>query len=344
MADSEIDLEILAFGAHLESSFGYTMDEVKALAANVTEIHAPSSGDSPLAMLKQSAGIISAFSDHWTSNLEEVDWVIALGDRFEMFAAVQSAFAFGLRIAHFHGGETTEGALDNAYRHSISHMSDIHFTSHDTHSKRLASILGTTEGIHTVGSMSLDNLDEVPSMDKESFQTAYGLDLNKPTAIVTLHPVTKAPAEHDIALKSLCTLIKENIDIQFLITLPNIDPGHSTLRDALLRTSRDHEHVFALDSLGKEGYFSAMKNALMLIGNSSSALIESASFGIYAINMGSRQSGRTANPNVVDCGVFYTDLRSAFMQVKDSPTYSGPNEFNNPRGAARESLEILMER
>lgn len=344
LSNSDIDLEILAFGTHLEEEYGHTIDEVKASGALVKEIHAPYAGDSAQGILKHSAGIISAFSDYWATHHDEIDWVITLGDRYEMFAAVQSAFAYGLRIAHFHGGETSKGALDNAYRHSISHMADIHFTSHEAHSKRLEQMMGSFEDIHTVGSLSLDGIDEEPYMDISSFHTRFGVDLSNPTALVTFHPVTKAPEENEKSLKSLCSLIEQTNDIQFLITLPNVDPGHSGIRKALRDVSQKNEHVFALESLGKNGYFSAMKQALMLIGNSSSALIESASFGIYAINMGSRQEGRTANPNVIDCGIAYDDLLSAFERARQSNGYDGPNEFYNPEGAAKASLKILLQR
>jgi GDP/UDP-N,N'-diacetylbacillosamine 2-epimerase (hydrolysing) len=337
--DADVDLRIIAFGSHIIQNSIRELDQWRA-SVDIIALDIPDHGDDVSAMLQHSVETISRFDSILKAQELDSTIVISLGDRFEMFAAVQAWFAHGIPIAHLHGGETTLGAVDEVYRHCISHMSDVHLTTHPDHSERLRAMLGDAD-IHTIGSLSLDGSKGMELMSDEDFELRFGIDIRKKPVLITFHPVTKAQGETSAGLESLIGFMRRHQEETFLITMPNIDPGNQSIRRGFLAAGEESEHIQVVESLGKEGYFKAMSSCKMVIGNSSSALLETASFGIYAINMGSRQLGRTSNPNVKHVPCRLEDIEKAYVEIMRNPKYDGGNEFYNPDGAAQAALRIL---
>ncbi len=295
-------------------------------------------GDSPEAISTAVGLTATKFSSLWARWAPQLDLVLCLGDRYEMFAAVAAALPFGMRIGHFHGGETTLGAIDNAYRHSLTLMAQLHFVSTEGHATRVRQVLGeavATAQVHNVGALSLSNLRSLKLLSVEQFQQRFGIDLSQPTALVTFHPETVAFSQTAHHVAELVAALEE-LPEQVLITMPNADTLGSVVRAALAAFVERHpERAVAVESLGTLGYFSAMRHCAYLLGNTSSGLIEAASLGRYVLNLGDRQAGREAGPNVVPVPLERAAIVAAAAQIRHRPPYAGPNPYGDGSAADR---------
>ena len=264
---------------------------------------------------------------------ENFSAVFALGDRYEMFAAVASTVPYGLPVFHFHGGELTFGAMDNIFRHAITCMSAQHFTSHKEYSDRIFRIVnGNLEqesgNIHTIGALALDNLKEINLLNKQEFTEKFGIDMSQPTVLFTLHPQTKGIGEGVDYLYSVLDALEE-IEEQVIITLPNADTHGSVFRKAMLEFAARFDRIFCAEALGLIGYYSAMTHSKYVIGNSSSGIIEAASFGRYVIDIGDRQKGRVHGGNVFNCGFDKVKILELVEKVKYLENFEGENIYGN---------------
>jgi GDP/UDP-N,N'-diacetylbacillosamine 2-epimerase (hydrolysing) len=241
------------------------------------------------------------FADFWNHHHNQLDVVFSLGDRFEMAAAVAAAVPYGIPIAHLHGGETTFGAIDNIYRHSISLASTFHFVATDSFVNRIQNILDIpSKHVYNIGSLSLENLDNLPLLTQEEFIEKWNIDLNEDCILVTVHPETVAFDENEQYCaeisKALRLLAK---DYQIIITMPNADTSGIIYRDSFEALGKEFDSVKIIENFGTQSYFTCMKYAKLLIGNTSSGIVEAASFGKYVLNIGDRQKGRLAGENVI---------------------------------------------
>jgi GDP/UDP-N,N'-diacetylbacillosamine 2-epimerase (hydrolysing) len=304
--EKEIEFSLIVFGTHLSHEHGYTIYEIEKEGFPIEEkIETVISGDTPDKIAQSYALTCLKFADFWDRKNKQFDVVLALGDRYEMAAAVTSSIPFRIKIAHFHGGETTLGAIDNIYRHSISLASSLHFVSCEKHAERLKYILADEESagfynIHNVGSLSLQNINEIALLNETEFYEKWKVKINRETLLVTVHPETFSYEENDYFCQQLSTAIQElSLLFSCLITMPNSDTLGSIYRTEFKRLSDVTPNIFCIENLGTQSYFSAIALCGLVLGNSSSGLIEVASFGRYAINIGNRQKGRVANKNVI---------------------------------------------
>jgi UDP-hydrolysing UDP-N-acetyl-D-glucosamine 2-epimerase len=226
------------------------------------------------------------------------DFLILVGDRYETTAAALAAVICHVPIVHLHGGEETVGSLDNLFRHAITKMSHLHLVSHYIHANRIIQMGEAPESVHIVGAPGLDNLFRSDLPDKDTLETLIGIKLEPPVVIVTLHPVTINPKETTQVLNSLISAMSA-FEATYIITLPNSDSGNDEIRTAFQLLALKRKNVVILEALGEQAYFSLMSLSDLMVGNSSSGLIEAGAYQLPVIDIGSRQQGRVRGQNVI---------------------------------------------
>jgi GDP/UDP-N,N'-diacetylbacillosamine 2-epimerase (hydrolysing) len=298
----DIDWGLIVFGTHLSKFHGYTVIEIENDGYPIKKrIESLLLGDTPNAIANSYALTAAKFADYWGEGDSNFDLVFVLGDRFEMAAGVVSGIPYGVKFAHIHGGETTQGAIDNIYRHSISLASSIHFVSATPFEQRLLHMLGDTETqIYNVGSLSLENLEQIDLLDLPTFKEKWGIDLEIPTILVTVHPETVEFKKNE---EYCCEIIRAlqvlASTCQIVVTMPNADTFGSIYRTAFLSLAKEKLNIYIIENFGTQSYFTCMKYTCLLIGNTSSGIIEAASFKKYVLNIGDRQKGRLTGDNVI---------------------------------------------
>jgi GDP/UDP-N,N'-diacetylbacillosamine 2-epimerase (hydrolysing) len=298
--DSYFQLEIIAFGTHLSKTHGYTLSHIENDGyQTIHEIPSLGADDSTKGIAQSYGNTVIKFAEFWQSNT--FDLVFCLGDRFEMSAAVQASIPFGVALVHIHGGETTLGAIDNIYRHQITLASKIHFVSTTDYKAKVKQLIGRSQHIYDVGALSLDNIGNFQPLEKVSFLKTFQIK-NEDYALVTFHPETVAvDSNRTYAMHMRNALAQLSEKLNIVVTMPNADTLGSVYREQLHELKKEHpDQILLVENFGKVNYFSAMHYAKLLIGNTSSGIIEAASFHKYVINVGSRQKGRAHGENVFD--------------------------------------------
>ena len=328
--DQDVELSIIAFGTHCSKNHGYTVTNIKQDGFLVyAEIDNLTEDDSPLGITKSYSKTIDLFADFWNQN-NFYDWVFCLGDRFEMAAAVNAGIPFGVKFAHIHGGETTLGAIDNVYRHQITMASKMHFPTLPIFKERIKNIIGHEDDsiIKVTGSLSLDNLETLDLLSKEDFYIRWNIDLDVPTILITIHPETvDYESNETFANESIQALIELQKNYQLVITMPNADTAGSIFRDAFIKFGENYpEKVKLIENFGTQSYFTCMKYAKLLLGNTSSGILEAASFNKYVINLGNRQKGRFCKENVLHVSFNSGAIIKAINEINDRP-YKGGNPY-----------------
>lgn len=325
--DSNISLCIIAFGMHLQHSQGYTLSLIESdNYENILAIGEMPEGDQVYDIAKGYAEILRDFTDFW--HTQKFDLVLALGDRWEMSAAVQASIPFQVKIAHIHGGETTLGAIDNIYRHQITIVSRLHFTSNEEFSSRVEQITGSKEGVFTVGSISLDGLEKIKLPKWSKIQSQFQIPFLE-FVLVTIHPETVLIDNNkEYALLAYHFLKKLAETKNVLITMSNSDALGSLFNQQFNRLQNEFpEKVKLVKALGKLNYFKAMQQCLFMVGNTSSGIIEAASFNKWVLNIGERQSGRLRSDNVIDVPFDLERINTAIKKLERLSTYTGVNKY-----------------
>jgi GDP/UDP-N,N'-diacetylbacillosamine 2-epimerase (hydrolysing) len=281
------------------------------------------------------------FAEFWKEHT--FDWVLCLGDRFEMFAAVMAGLSIGVKFAHIHGGETTLGAIDNVFRHSITLASRLHFVATTAFADRVKSLLDTQTGdIVVTGALSLDNLSDISLLDTTAFKEKWNIDLTIPSILLTIHPETADAAQNGAHIKEIEALLPELQErYQLIITMPNADTNGSLFRAAFQSLgSKYPDRIKLIENFGTQSYFSCMQHAKLLLGNTSSGIIEAASFNKYVINLGDRQKGRLAGNNVLHVPINKTAILAALTEIEQSGDVKVDNVYYNG-GAVKKIVNKL---
>ena len=333
--ENTVELEIIAFGTHLSKFHGYTLSNIKNKYKGI--VHQISSlivNDNEVSIASAYGLTLLKFADFW--NINKYDLVFCLGDRYEMSAAVQAGIPFGVKFAHIHGGETTLGATDNIYRHQISLASSFHFTSTSKFKSRVAELIESDQNIFNVGSLSISDIKNFAPIIKEEFLDKFKID-NKPYCLITFHPETNAFEENKVfAIEMKNALIELSNQLNLVITMPNADTMGSVYREQLLLLKEEkRENVFLIENFGKENYFSAMHYSSFLLGNTSSGIIEAASFNKYVVNVGNRQKGRAQSKNIVNSAFNNIDILNAIDTCIQRGEYKGENIYYKEHTAKR---------
>ena len=339
--DDEISYGLLVSGTHFSRVHGFTVEEIESDGHPIwARLPLNLAGDGAFDIATAAAEASTRFAEAYAA-LSNLDLLIALGDRYEMFGAVAAAVPFNLPVAHLHGGETTQGAIDDKYRHAITMLADVHFTATADYRARVVAMTGS-EWVYHVGALALDGIEDLELPTTRQLMDRFGLDFLQPTVLVTFHPETVAygkNTQHATILVETLTILSERY--QIVLSLPNADTASNELRTELTALADKNPRVYAIEHFGKLNYFAAMREARFLLGNSSSAIIEAPSLQRYAINLGRRQVGRVRSANIIDAAV---DRLSIFAAVTDIErrgfTYMGDNVYYKNGRAG----EIIVDR
>ena len=268
------------------------------------------------------------------------DLLVVLGDRFDMYPAAVAALPLAIPVAHIHGGELTEGAMDDALRHSMTKLSHLHFVASPEYATRVRQ-LGEEEWRITVsGSPGLDNLSSTPLLDREEMAAQFGLRLDRPFLLVTFHPVT---LEFDQTDRYACELMAAlgAAGLPVVFTQPNADTHWRSICARIDEFRRDHQAAEVVDTLGTQGYFSLMALAAAMVGNSSSGLIEAPSFELPVVNVGTRQGGRLRAANVIDVGYQRHEISEGLSRALDPVFRQSLAGLANPYGDGHAAERIV---
>lgn len=296
--DPAFDLRIIAGAAHVSQEFGRTIVLIEWDGFEVAaEVDMFAGSDTPEAIAK-SSGLGTVEFARVYAKLRP-DLLLVLGDRYEMHAAVVAAVPFALPVAHIHGGESTEGAADDLYRHAITKMSHLHFVAAEPFAKRLVQMGEEPWRVTVSGAPGLDNLGTVARLDRGALEARVGASLEPPVLLVTFHPETGAGADPDQQIGELLGAL-EVVSGTVVVTAPNADLNRGAVLDRVKAFAATRPSTSFIDTLGTDAYFSMLALADVMVGNSSSGIIEAPSFALPVVNIGDRQAGRLRAPNVID--------------------------------------------
>lgn len=297
--NSYLRTELIVTGTHLLNEYGNTVDEIEKTGIGIDErICIPLKSRSGVDISNNQAIILRSFSELFYS--KNYAGIVILGDRYEMLAVAIAASNVRIPIFHLSGGDTTEGAIDEWIRHSITKMSYMHFTTNSDSFRRVIQMGENPKRVFNVGSTSIDNILKLPLLEKREILSSLGLKDCK-YSVCTYHPVTMNYENVDDDINEFLRAIDYYKDIQFIVTKSNADQGGAHINELLDKAEclRDNMYVFA--SLGAERYLSLIKNAEFVLGNSSSGIVEAPAFGIPTVNIGDRQRGRLQSESIINC-------------------------------------------
>lgn len=329
-ADSDMELQIVATGMHLSPEFGLTYKEIEQDGFHITDRNEMLlSSDTPNGITKSIGLGIIGFADIFTRI--KPDMVLLLGDRYETLAAAVAAMMHRIPIAHIHGGELTLGAFDDAIRHSITKMAALHFTSTKEYRKRVIQLGEQPERVFFVGALGVENIKTQQLLSKEELERSIGFSLEKPYVIVTFHPVTLENNTAGEQFEKLLYALDSFKEYNVIFTKANSDTDGRIINQKIDEyVSRNEESTIAFTSLGMVRYLSALKYCEMVIGNSSSGIVEAPSFKIPTVNIGDRQLGRVRAASVIDCGNSAEDIVMAVNKAKILKEGNKMADITNP--------------
>ena len=299
--DESIELKLVVTGSHLSGLFGNTQDEIICDGFNeYIKVPIPLTDDSKVGMAISTGVAITKFAELFSGYIP--DMLIVLGDRYEIFAAVSAAHLLGIPVAHISGGDVTEGAVDDAIRHCLTKMSHLHFPGCEQSAKRIIQMGEQPDRVFNVGEPGVENCLKMVLLERNNLAKTLCFDgILKEYSVVTFHPVTM---ENDTAEKQVYELIKAMDcfdDMHYIITMANADAGGRKINEIWIKESKKRANWLVVTSLGAMKYLSAVKYAKLVIGNSSSGIIEAPSMGVPTINIGDRQKGRMMADSVISC-------------------------------------------
>jgi GDP/UDP-N,N'-diacetylbacillosamine 2-epimerase (hydrolysing) len=298
--DADLNLQIIATGMHLSPEFGLTYKAIEADGFEIArKVEMLTSSDTPLGIAKSMGLGMIGFAD--ALNELNPDLMVVLGDRFEIFAAVATALVARIPVAHLHGGETTEGAFDEAFRHSITKMSHLHFVAADEYKQRVIQLGEQPEHVFLVGGLGIDNIKRLKLLGRNSLEADLGFKFGKKNLLITFHPVTLENSSAVTQMEALLAALVQLEDTQLIFTMPNADTDGRTLIKMVEQFASQHANAHAFTSLGQLRYLSCIAQVDGVVGNSSSGLAEVPSFKKGTINIGDRQRGRLQATSIINC-------------------------------------------
>ncbi|ARS36175.1 UDP-N-acetylglucosamine 2-epimerase [Pontibacter actiniarum] len=339
--DPDVDLQICVTGMHLSPEFGLTYKQIEQDGFQIDKkVEILLSSDTSVGVSKSiGLGVIS-FSEAF--NELKPDLILLLGDRFEAFAAATAAMIGKIPVAHCHGGEATEGLIDEPIRHSITKMSHIHFTSTEEYRKRVIQLGEQPQNVHSVGALGIENINKLALLSRTKFEESIGFRLGDKNVLVTFHPVTleNATAEHQFT--ELLEALDDLKATKIIFTKPNADTDGRVIINLIDQyTKKNPEKSIAFVSLGQLRYLSALQFMDAVIGNSSSGLIEVPSFKTATIDIGDRQRGRIKADSVISCEPNSNSIKNAIEEAFSDSFQERLLHVKNPYGEKDSSKEIV---
>jgi UDP-N-acetylglucosamine 2-epimerase (non-hydrolysing)/GDP/UDP-N,N'-diacetylbacillosamine 2-epimerase (hydrolysing) len=339
VTDRALELLLYVTGTHLSPEFGRTVALIEQDGFSIGErVDVILSSDTPEAVAKSMGLGTIGFAQIFAKR--RPDCLVVLGDRFEMHAAALAALPFKIPVAHIHGGEATEGAIDDALRHSITKLSHVHFASTEVYRQRIIHLGEEPWRVTVSGALSLDNLARANVFPLEELERRIGRSLRPAPLLVTFHPTT---LEYEATEWQVMQLIGalEQIDKPIVITAPNADTGGRTIRQHLAAFVQRSPKAVLVENLGTPAYFGMMTIAAAMVGNSSSGILEAMSFRLPVVNIGTRQDGRVRADNVIDVGYKTADILQGIGRALDLGQRRALDGRTNPYGDGKAASRIL---
>ena len=339
--DNDLELYLIVSGMHLSPEFGMTYKEIEEDGFEINaKVEMLLSSDSPAGISKSIGLGVIGFADEFQR--ADLDMLILLGDRYEALSAAISAMVMRIPIAHLHGGELTEGAIDEGIRHSITKMSYLHFTSTEQYRNRVIQLGENPERVFYVGALGVENIKKINLMTKEEMEKSIHFEIDENTVVVTYHPVTLENNTVEEQFLNLLKVLDRNPKIRMIFTKANADTNGRIVNELIDKyAAQNSERACAFMSLGQKRYLSALKYCRIVIGNSSSGIIEAPSFGKPIINIGDRQKGRICADSVINCGYTQQEIQRAMETALTEEFENKARNCRNPYEKENTAANII---
>ncbi len=341
LACDQWETQVVVTGTHLEEEFGYTCREIEQDGVPVyRKIPITEKGDDAYAVSRTMANALCGFGAYFKE--EKTDLLLLLGDRTEMLAIASAAMNEQIPIAHLHGGELTQGAVDDCVRHALTKMSYLHFASTEAYRNRIIQMGEEPSRVYNVGALGVENILREQLLSPQELKESVDFPADRPYAVVTFHPVTLEKATAERQVRELLAAMRQREDLFFLITKANSDAGGRRINELLETETKKCSNMKLVASLGMKRYLSAVKYAKFVLGNSSSGIIEAPALHVPTVNIGDRQQGRIMSESIVNCESERASILDAINRALDMQGLV----FKNPYGDGHTSekiVEILKE-
>ncbi|MBU2044090.1 MAG: UDP-N-acetylglucosamine 2-epimerase (hydrolyzing) [Candidatus Omnitrophica bacterium] len=340
VGDSDLKSQLIATGMHLESDFGLTYKEIEQDGFSIDEkIEIFLNSDTPVGISKSISLGISGLSEAY--DRLKPDIVVVLGDRFEILSAAIAAHIARIPIAHIHGGEVTQGSFDDAFRHSMTKMSHLHFTSTEDYRRRVIQLGESPERVFNVGALGVDNIKGLKLLSKEELEKDLDFKFQKHNLLVTFHPVTLESNTSEGQFKNLLDVLEGLDQTGIILTKSNADVGGRVINKMIDQyVNNNSQKAKAFTSLGNLKYLSTMQLVDAVVGNSSSGIIEALSFKIGTINIGDRQKGRIRAESIIDCEPTKEEIKASFEKLYSKEFQQGLASVVSPYGDGQAAKRI----
>lgn len=338
--DPELSLQVIATGMHLSPEFGLTYRVIEKDGFQIDrKVEMLTSSDTPVGIAKSMGLGLIGFAD--ALNELSPDLIVVLGDRFEIFAAVAAALVARIPVAHLHGGEATEGLIDEAIRHSITKMSHLHFVAAEEYRQRVIQLGEQPERVFLVGGLGVDSIKRLNLLDRAELEASLDFKLGQKNLLITFHPVTLETAIAVDQMEELLAALSELKNTQLIFTLPNADTDGRALMKMVEQFVAQHPNARAYTSLGQLRYLSCIAQVDGVVGNSSSGLAEVPSFRKGTINIGDRQRGRMQAASVINSAPTRQSIAAALERLYDADFQASLSQVRNPYGEGGASKKII---
>jgi GDP/UDP-N,N'-diacetylbacillosamine 2-epimerase (hydrolysing) len=338
--DADLSLQVIATGMHLSPEFGLTYKAIEADGFRIDrKVEMLTSSDTPLGIAKSMGLGMIGFAD--ALNELKPDLIVVLGDRFEIFSSVATALTACIPVAHLHGGETTEGAIDEAFRHSITKMSHYHFVAADEYKQRVIQLGEQPKNVFLVGGLGIDNIKKLRLLDRNALEVDLGVKFDKKNLLITFHPATLEISSAAKQMQALLAALAKLEETQLIFTMPNADTDGRALIKIVEKFTSNHSNAHAFISLGQLRYLSCISHVDGVVGNSSSGLLEVPSFRKGTINIGDRQRGRLQASSVINCEANQKSISSGIEMLYEPEFQLNLSQVRNPYGEEGASDKIV---
>lgn len=336
----DFKLQLVVTGSHLSRRFGSTYQEIEQEGYEITKkVDIQLISDTERGICRSIGLGVIGFAE--ALNELKPDLVVLLGDRFETLAGAIASHVSRIPIAHIHGGERTEGAIDDAFRHAITKMSLLHFTSAEEYRQRVIQLGESPDRVFNVGALGVDNIKICKLLDRDVLEKKIGFNFAKRNILVTFHPVTLERCSAKAQFKELFKAIDSFRDIGVIFTMPNADTDNSVIRDLVdVYVKKNSLEAVCFENMGTLKYLSTLQAVNAVIGNSSSGIIEAPSFGIPTINIGDRQKGRLMAKSIINCAPQAKQIRNAIKKAFSPKFVKFCKTVNNPYGGGNVAEKI----
>ena len=338
--DTSININLVATGAHLLNHYGFTIKEIKENGIQVNkEIDINLKDDSHIGIAKSTAIGIEKFSIYFDQFKPQL--LVVLGDRYEILSVVIAAFLNNIPIAHIHGGEITHGSIDDSIRHSITKFSHLHFVATDEYRKRVIQLGENPKNVFNVGGLGIDLIDKIKLLSKNDLQKELNILFKKKVFLITVHPETISSQGDTKCIDEIVLALNNFKNTTVIFTKPNADRGNRKISNVIDKIVNSQEDFHCFESLGHLRYLSLIQHADLVLGNSSSGLLEVPYFRKPTINVGNRQSGRIEAKSVISCEANSQEITSAIKRTYTNEFKKILSEFENPYGNPGASDKIF---